>query len=108
MVKQIQVESGDINIRLYDNGDIDDDTVSIFHNNTLLKSKVRLSQNPISFTIPIDSTKPHHELVMVAENLGSIPPNTSLMIVTVGTKRYEIFISSSETKNAKIIFDLKE
>jgi hypothetical protein len=45
---------------------------------------------------------------MVAENLGSIPPNTSLMIVTAGTKRYEVFISSSEQKNAKVVFDLKE
>ncbi|MBD0377213.1 MAG: hypothetical protein ICV51_16495 [Flavisolibacter sp.] len=45
---------------------------------------------------------------MVAENLGSIPPNTSLMIITTGTQRYEVFISSTEQKNAKVAFDLKE
>jgi hypothetical protein len=54
----------------------------------------------------IDAMDPHHELVMVADNLGSIPPNTSLMVVTANNKRYEIFISSSEQKNAKIILDL--
>jgi hypothetical protein len=63
-------------------GEIDGDTVSIYHNNVLLKSKARLSQKPLSFNIALDDTHPHHELVMVAENLGSIPPNTSMMIIT--------------------------
>jgi hypothetical protein len=45
---------------------------------------------------------------MVAENLGSIPPNTALMIVTAGAKRDEVFISSSKQKNAKVVLDLKE
>jgi len=108
LVKQIETEPGEIRINLYDNGQIDEDAVSIYHNNVLLISRARLSQKPISISITIDPSSPHHELVMVAENLGSIPPNTSLMIVTVGTKRYEVFISSSEQKNAKVIFDLKE
>jgi hypothetical protein len=108
LVKQIETEAGEINISLYDNGEIDGDTVSIYHNNVLLKSKARLSQKPLSFNIALDDTHPHHELVMVAENLGSIPPNTSMMIITAGSRRYEVFISSNEQKNAKVIFDLKK
>ena len=108
LVQQVEIESGNIAINLYDNAEIDGDTVSIYHNNVLLVSRARLSQKPITLSIPIDSTRPHHELVMVAENLGSIPPNTSLMVVTAGTRRYEIFISSSEQKNAKVVFNLKE
>jgi hypothetical protein len=107
LFKQIETEAGDIKIDLYDNGEIDGDTVTIYHNNSLLVRKARLSQQPISFRIPIDAEHPHHELVMVAENLGSIPPNTSLMIVTAGTKRYEVYISSNEQRNAKVILDLK-
>jgi len=56
----------------------------------------------------VNRDQPHHELVMVADNLGSIPPNTSLMIVTAGAKRYEVFISSTKQKNAKVVLDLKE
>ena len=108
LFKQIETEAGDIKIDLYDNGEIDGDTVTIYHNNSLLVRKARLSQQPISFHIPIDIEHPHHELVMVAENLGSIPPNTSLMIVTAGTKRYEVYISSTEQRNAKVILDLKK
>lgn len=108
LVKQIEVPAGEIRIDLYDNGEIDGDTVSVYHNNELIVSKAGLSQKPVSFRIMVDAEQPHHELVMVANNLGSIPPNTSLMIVTVGDKRYQVFISSSEQKNAKLVIDLKE
>jgi hypothetical protein len=108
LVKQIETEAGEIRIDLYDNGEIDGDTVSIYHNNMLLKAHARLTQKATTMRIVIDADHPHHELIMVAENLGSIPPNTSLMIITAGTKRYQVFISSNEQKNAKVIFDLKE
>ncbi|MEO6549431.1 MAG: hypothetical protein ABIN94_15620 [Ferruginibacter sp.] len=107
VVKQIETGSGDILVELYDNGEIDGDTVSIYHNNSLIVSRAGLSAKPVTFHVAIDPDHPHHELVMVANNLGSIPPNTSLMIVTAQNKRYEIFISSTEQKNAKVIIDLK-
>jgi hypothetical protein len=108
LVRRIETGPGELKIELYDNGEIDGDTVSIYHNNVLIKSHAGLSDKPISFTIPIDATQPHHELIMVADNLGSIPPNTSVMIITTATNRYEVFISSTEQKNAKVIFDLKK
>lgn len=108
LIKELKTEPGQIKIDLYDNGTIDGDTVTVYHNNTLLVAHARLSEKPISFSITIDAAHPHHELIMVADNLGSIPPNTSLMVVNTGTKRYEVFISSSEQKNAKVIFDLQE
>lgn len=108
VIKKIETAAGEIIINLYDNGEIDGDTVTIYHNNKLIISKAGLSEKPITFKIKVDAMQPHHELVMVAENLGSIPPNTSLMVVTVNNKRYEIFISSSETKNAKIVIELEK
>lgn len=108
LVKQIETAAGEIKIDLYDNGEIDNDTVSIFHNNALIVSRARLSDKAITFRIPIDAARPNHEVIMVAENLGSIPPNTSLMIVTAGSDRYEVRISSTEQKNAKVVFVLKK
>jgi hypothetical protein len=108
VVKQIKTEAAEMLIELYDNGQVDGDTVSIFHNNQLIKSRAALSDKPVSIKIKLDEQHPHHELIMVAENLGSIPPNTSLMIITTKHNRYEVFISSSEQKNAKIVIDLKE
>lgn len=108
LYKIIETEAGEIKINLYDNGEIDGDTVSIYHNNKLIKSNVRLTQNAIPITIAINPDEPHHELVMVAENLGSIPPNTSVMVINTPRNRYEVFISSNTQKNAKVVFDLKK
>lgn len=108
LIKRIETAPGEIRLDLYDNGEIDNDTVSIYHNNRLMVSRARLSAAPITFRIAVDELHPHHELVMVANNLGSIPPNTSLMIVTAGDYRVEVFISSTQQKNAKVILDLKK
>lgn len=108
LIRQIEMSAGDIVVDLYDNGQIDGDTVSVYHNNKLIVSAARLTQKPISFRIRMDAANPHHELIMVAHNLGSIPPNTSLMIVTAGSERYQVNIASSEQKNAKVVFRLKE
>lgn len=108
LVKQIETEPGEIQVDLYDNGEIDGDTVSVYHNNRLIVDQQRLSQKPISFRILVDKDQPHHELIMVANNLGSIPPNTSLMMVTTKDRRYQVFISSTEQQNAKVVIDLKQ
>lgn len=107
VVKQITTEAAEIDIELYDNGEVDGDTVSIYHNNQLVVSHAGISTKAVGLKIKVDKENPHHELVMVADNLGRIPPNTSLMIITAGKKRYEVFISSSEQKNAKVLIDLQ-
>lgn len=108
VVKTIETTESEIIVELYDNGEIDGDTVSIYHNNKLVVANAALSEKPIVLKIKVDKEQPHHELVMVANNLGSIPPNTSLMIVTANDKRYEVFISSNDQKNAKVLIELKE
>jgi len=45
---------------------------------------------------------------MVAENLGDIPPNTSLLVVRDGEKRYEDRIISTEQKNVAIRFQYRK
>jgi hypothetical protein len=39
---------------------------------------------------------------MFADNLGSIPPNTALMIITDGSKRHEVRLSSNLEKNGTV------
>jgi hypothetical protein len=108
LVKTIETPEAEMMIELYDNGEIDGDTVTVYHNNKLLVANAGLSEKPVRFKIKVDKQHPHHDLVMVANNLGSIPPNTSLMVITANNQRYELFISSSEQKNARILIELKE
>jgi type IV secretory pathway VirB9-like protein len=42
--------------------------------------------------------------MMYADNLGRIPPNTALMVVTAGKNRYELRVISSEQKSAVVKF----
>lgn len=102
VVKTITTRAKEFKIDLYDNGEIDGDRISVYHNNELIVSNKTLTDKPISFTIKADENTPVHEFVMVAENLGSIPPNTALMIITAGDQRYELFITSTEQKNAVV------
>ncbi|HMJ48249.1 MAG TPA: hypothetical protein VK498_13030 [Ferruginibacter sp.] len=108
ILKTIEVENDVIKVDLYDNGEIDGDSISLFFNGKLLASGKRLSDKPLSFTIPTDDLDDVNELVMYAENLGSIPPNTALMIVTDGTRRYEVRITSDLKKSGTIRFVRKE
>lgn len=107
LVRTIEVNEPDILIEFYDNGEIDNDTISVYHNNTRVVKNGRLAYRPI--TVKIHCTEPNeqHEVVVVAENLGDIAPNTALMVVTVGKKRYEVFLSTTEQKNARVVFQYK-
>lgn len=103
----LQVNVKQINLKVYDNGDIDNDTVSIFYNGRLLLSHQRLSDKPIIINLDLDEGITEHKLVMYAENLGGIPPNTALIVVTAGDKRYELRSKANLEENAVLIFEYK-
>lgn len=104
LAKTLTVSNEEITVRLYDNGEIDNDTISVYLNNKPILSKQRLTAVPLTIQLKLDDSNPEHVLIMVAENLGSIPPNTSLMVVQDGDKRHEVRITSTEQKNAMVRF----
>lgn len=67
-------------------------------------SHKRLSDKAIRLTLNVDKNADMNELIMYAENLGTIPPNTALMVVTDGDNRYEVRISSDLKKSGVIRF----
>lgn len=107
-IEVIELDVPQFKVELYDNGQVDGDTVSLFFNNKLMVAQKRLSTTPISLDLVLDRNKPDNELVMYAENLGSIPPNTALMVVTARDKRYEVNITSTEDVNGAVRFRLKQ
>jgi len=104
LVKEIKVDTGTIRLDFYDNGDVDGDTISVYVNNLPVVSNQRLTTRPISVKIKIDLDRPELEVIMVGENLGTIPPNTALMIVNAGEKRYQLYLTADEKKNAMVRF----
>ncbi len=104
LVKEIRVDTGNIKIDFYDNGQIDGDTISVYVNNMPTVSNKHLSGKPISITVRIDTKRLEQEVIMVGENLGTIPPNTALMVINAGDKRYQLYLTSDEQKNAMVRF----
>lgn len=104
LMKSLTVNSPDVTVRLYDNGEIDGDTISVYLDNRLILSSKGLTAAPLTINFKIEDENTDHELIMVAENLGRIPPNTSLMVVEAGEQRFTVRITSTEQKNAVVRF----
>jgi len=109
VVASIPIRGTDtVKVELYDNGEIDGDSVSLYLNNDLLLQHYKLTAQAKVLLVPIDKSLSVNRLVLFAENLGSIPPNTALMEVTVHGKTYELFLSTDYKRNACIEFELQE
>jgi hypothetical protein len=104
LVKALVVHTKDLVLNIYDDGIIDHDTISVYLDNKQVISHAMLTDHALVVTVHLDESNDYHELVLVAENEGEIPPNTSLMIVKAGDKEYEVRITSTEQKNAVITF----
>ena len=108
LMEEIPISGDSIELKFYDNAEVDGDSIAIFLNNQLLYEHVRLSDKAYTITLAVATLQQTNELVMVAENLGSIPPNTSLMVAIVDGKRYETRLESTEQSSALIRFVRKE
>ena len=104
LVKTLTVNDAEVTVKLYDNGEIDGDSISVYLDNKLMLSNKGLTASPLTLKLNMQEDNSEHELTMVAENLGSIPPNTALMIVESGEQRFQVQITSTEQKNAVVRF----
>ena len=107
-IQSVYYKTDSLELTLYDNGEVDGDTVSVLMNGELIMPRVGLSTNAVRKKISTVNTGDSIQLIMYAENLGSLPPNTGLLIVYDGTDRYEIRFSGDLKKSAAIIFRRKE
>jgi hypothetical protein len=102
--REIEVLSDSVRLSFYDNAEIDGDSISVFLNSNLLMAHQELKEQAINIYVKLDSTRDINEVSMFAENLGKYPPNTALMVVNDGFKRYEVFLSSDFKGNATVRF----
>lgn len=103
-IPEVKVDTGTIRLDLYDNGYIDGDSISVLVNKKVVVSNQLLSVKPVTVFLQVDLQNPFHEIEMIAENLGSIPPNTALLVITAGKNFYKLQLSSTETKSAVVRF----
>ena len=100
--KEIPLTGDSIELRFYDNAEIDGDSISLFLNEKLLFSHIRLTDKPYTIRLSVKELNESNDLTMVAENLGAIPPNTSYMVAIVDGQRYDAKLASTENSSAMI------
>jgi len=100
--KEFEITSKSVRLEFYDNGAVDGDSISVLFNNQLVLPMARLENSAIVLNLSYDESLPYNELSMFAESLGSIPPNTAVLVIYDGTRRYEVLMSSDFKKSSTI------
>ena len=108
-IRDIDFSSDSLLLSFYDNGTIDGDTVTISLNGKTLVEKLGLKANAFKITIPT-AIKPGDSLLLVmqAESLGLIPPNTGLLIIQDGETRHEIRFEGDLQKSSAVMLRKKK
>jgi len=106
-VTEIEVHNTDLQIQLLDYLKPDNDTVSVYLNRKILVKNIRISKRPSLIKFSIDKRIEFHELLLYAENLGLIPPNTSELILIDGESKHRVMIVSDKQKTAAIYLRYK-
>ena len=107
-IQTLYFKTDSLVLTLYDNGEVDGDTVSVLMNGKLIMPRVGLSTNAVRKTIYTSEVSGDSiQIMMYAETLGSLPPNTGLLIVYDGTDRHEIRFSGDMNRSSAIMFRRK-
>jgi hypothetical protein len=107
-IQELYFKNDSLVLSLYDNGIVDGDTVSVFVNGENVIAKQKLKEAATKKTIYISPRIDSVQLVLFAENLGSIPPNTGLLTVRDGDEVYQVRFSADLSKNASIFLRRKK
>ncbi len=106
IIQTLDVASDSLVLSFYDNGVVDGDIISVYLNDQNILSNLRLKEAAAKKTIHLPNNS-SYTLLLVAENLGSLPPNTGLVIVQDGDKKYQINFSANLQTNAAIVIRKK-
>lgn len=103
---EIFVTSDSVTVEIYDNGTDDKDNVTVIYNKRIVVDKQELKVNqPIKFKLKVDNYIKNNELILVAETLGTSPPNTAVMFITEKSgKRQQVMFNTDLTHNGVVYF----
>jgi len=102
----LEVSSNKIKVEIFDDGEVDNDIVSVYFNKDIVIDNKVLTSKAYTLNLDLVAGKTN-ELVLYADNLGDIPPNTALMVITDGSNRYEVRLAADLKNNASVRFELR-
>ena len=109
LLQTFEVTADSLVLHFYDNGVVDGDVISVYINGQNIIANAKLLEVATKKTVSLQSFGAEElELVLVAETLGDMPPNTGLLVVQDGATRYEVRFSADLQTNAAIRFKKKK
>lgn len=107
-MQSFEVQSDSLTLSFYDNGVVDGDVISVYLDGNNVISNVKLTELAVKKTIAVPKNSATGvELKLVAENLGSLPPNTGLLVIQDGSNKYNVHFSADLSTNATIVIRKK-
>lgn len=103
LINTFDIVSDSLTLNFYDDGITDGDSITVYYNARMLLSRQLLTDKALTIKIPVDAGS-DNELVMYANNVGSIPPNTAILVFYDGSIRKEVKIDSDMMKSGTVIF----
>ncbi len=97
----IQVARPDIRIRVWDNGVVDGDVATIFLNGKRILHRHKVAKH--KYSLPVKLEADNNVLVLHAESLGSVPPNTVAVSVFDGVKEQVVVLCSNLEESGAIL-----
>ncbi len=88
----IEVKSETVRIKVWDNGTVDGDVVTIFLNGEQLLDHYRVSKR--KWAIPVKLKEADNFIILHAEDLGEITPNTVAVSIDDGFKEEMVLVTS--------------
>ncbi|MBC8054936.1 MAG: hypothetical protein H7Y13_17895 [Sphingobacteriaceae bacterium] len=108
VIKAIPIKNRVIKLEIRDYLKKDNDTVSVYLNRNVLLKKLGLKKRSKTYRISLNPQSHINEILLYAENLGDIPPNTSLLTIIDGKQRHTLLIESSLQKTAVIYLEKRD
>ena len=107
LIGSLVARSQQITFAIWDDAVEDGDTISLSINDKWITRNFPVLKRPQFITVPLEPGP--NVITFVAENLGSIIPNTSVLEIIDGKKRQSFYIETDMNQNnqIKIFYDLK-
>lgn len=106
-VKELEVDSDQIEIILWDHGRQDGDIVSIYLNGTEVIKKHHLTYREVVYEVKLDAEQ-KNDLFLYAHNLGKFPPNTVSIKIKDQSSTEEIVLNSDLKSCESVLINVSQ
>jgi hypothetical protein len=99
--RTLEVRSRNLRLRVWDNGTVDGDVVTLFLNGRRILHNYRVNKR--KWAIPVTLEEANNFLILHAEDLGDIIPNTVGVSIDDGFKEQIIILSSNLAESGAVL-----